>query len=220
MDERHTIGIFAGSTFSHSKNGVSKLDQMPTSDLEWQQSTILDELHSVANHLDPERFKLVYGGGNSGLMGVIPVGFSKRGGSVLGYNARMFADSADSGGAPNGSQIGLQIVCETFEERQLSLIRASDSILVLPGGVGTLYEVFDVLVRNDLRRWDDQRSRRVVLYNYRNYFKGLVGFIQNSTECGFIKQRVLDDLFVVNNPIELLETFDRLLLQDVQGTQI
>ncbi len=183
-----TIGIFSGSSFGGDIGNAS--------------SGIVSELRTIAQQL-PLEYRIAYGGGDSGLMGIIPIEYARRGGDVVGHNAAMFVHDSCTNTYP-----GVQFTYDTFEERQSSLIRSSDIILALPGGVGTTYEILDVFVKNDLNLWEDHTRRSVILYNYRGYYSHFVSYLQNAQTEGFLKPHVLDNMYVVSGPNQLLDVID------------
>lgn len=184
-----TIGIFSGSSY---RGGIGSVD-----------STIVSELRTIAQQL-PLDYRVAYGGGDSGLMGIIPTEYASRGGDVVGYNAAMFVRETEASNA----YPGIQLTYDTFEERQSNLIRSSDIILALPGGVGTTYEILDVFVKNDLNLWEDHTRRSVILYNYRGHYSHFVSYLHNAQAEGFLKPHVLDYMYVVTGPNQLLDVIE------------
>ena len=161
------IGIFSGSRFPIDEDAKSGLT---------------DNLLDIARSLNPRKHVVVYGGGASGLMSVIPKEFDVRGGQVVGIDARMFVEKY--GAAP----FGQQYVEETFGGRQKRLIECADVFLALPGGLGTVYEVMEVMVYNDLKLWkrDPGRVRRIIVFNHRGAFDGMKQHIQEAVEAGYV----------------------------------
>jgi uncharacterized protein (TIGR00730 family) len=136
----------------------------------------------IANSLDSQKHAVVYGGGVSGLMSVIPKAFVARGGQVVGIDARMFVEKYGA------AAFGQQYVEETFDARQKRLIDTADVFLALPGGVGTVYEVLEVMTYNDLKLWkrDPERIRRIVVFNHNGAYDGLKQHIRNAVEAGYV----------------------------------
>lgn len=154
------LGIFSGS------KTIAGMDR------------IANQLRAIADGLDTDKFTIVYGGGTSGLMGVIPKHYAGRGGRVIGVDADMFVKRFGS------ADFGELEVHSTFGERQRALIDKSDVVLVLPGGLGTMSEWFDVMTLNDLRL----RNIPVVVYNPDGFYDDIIRFIQKRQEDGFIKE--------------------------------
>jgi len=167
MSGKHHIGIFSGSRFPID-DGVK--------------SQLTGDLLEIARTMNPTKHTVVYGGGDSGLMSVIPKEFDARGGEVVGIDARMFVEKY--GSAP----FGQQYVEETFDARQKRLIETADVFLALPGGVGTVYEVMEVMTYNDLKLWnrDPERVRRIIVFNHSGAYDGLKRHIQEAVEAGYV----------------------------------
>jgi uncharacterized protein (TIGR00730 family) len=107
--------------------------------------------------------KLVYGGGGVGLMGACARGASKAGGAVLGIipafltsRERQF-DEVET------------VVVENMHDRKIRMFNAADAFVVLPGGVGTLEEVVELLSWQRL----DLHRKPVVFYNPRDFWQPL-----------------------------------------------
>jgi len=166
-DAKHRIGIFSGSRFPKDEDVKHGL---------------VGGLMEIARMLDPKKHTVVYGGGASGLMSVIPKAFDERGGQVVGIDARMFVEKY--GAAP----FGQQYVEETFDGRQKRLIETADTFLALPGGVGTAYEVLEGMTYNDLKLWkrDPERVRKIVVFNHCGAYDGLKQHIQDAVEAGYV----------------------------------
>jgi uncharacterized protein (TIGR00730 family) len=169
------IGIFSGSKSTHFFDDISI------------------ELKEIAEGISKEQFCIVYGGGTSGLMGVIPRRFSELGGKVTGIDADMFVKKFGK------ADFGDLEVYDTFSERQSQLIKRSDIVLVLPGGVGTISELFDVLTLNDL----NIKKTKVIIYNYNGFYDEIIQFIHKRQQEGFIKP--LDNIRYVRSADEVLD---------------
>jgi hypothetical protein len=153
------IGIFSGSKIPFFFDDISS------------------QLKKIAEGIPNDKFRVVYGGGNSGLMGVIPKRYSEVGGRVTGIDADMFVKRFGR------TEFGDLEVYDTFNERQMRLIQRSDIVLVLPGGVGTISELFDVLTLNDL----NLKKTKVIIYNYNGFYDEIIQFIHKRQQEGFIK---------------------------------
>lgn len=162
------VGIFSGSRFP--------IDTKVKEDLE-------KALERISEVLDPRHHVVVYGGGASGLMGVLPRYFHEKNGPVLGIDARMFA-----GKDGTVTPFGEQHVEETFEARQKRLLDSADVFLALPGGVGTLYEILEVLVSNDLKLWKREPSlhRTILVFNHNAGYNGLKEQIEGLVQAGYV----------------------------------
>ena len=154
---------------------------------------LINNLKKIANNISLNTFNVGYGGGDSGIMGVIPKHFEQRGGDVFAVDAIQFAKY----GSKN---FGKVTMCETFTERQNKLVDRGDIYLCLPGGVGTVSELFDTLVNNDVNK----ANKKIVLYSYNNFFDPIVDFIKKNIESGYIRPHVMDHLSIFNNHDDII----------------
>tara|TARA_B100000989_G_C19456218_1_gene434131 strand:+ start:521 stop:1057 length:537 start_codon:yes stop_codon:yes gene_type:complete len=152
------------------------------------------ELLYIANNIDIYNYNIWYGGGESGLMGIIPKKFSENGGNVTGVDAKQFAHKY---GIPTFCKT---IIMDTFVERQNKLVSKGDIFLCLPGGIGTLSELFDVLVNIDV----NNKKYKIILFSYNNFFEHIINFIHSKIEDGFIREKILDKLIVCKNSKEIV----------------
>ena len=180
---KKTIGIFSGS-------------KVPINVIELKKDLI-----ELSNKLDIDKYNIVYGGGEAGLMGIIPKNFSFRGGDVTGFDIQMFIENDNKG---EKSTFGKQVICKNFDERQDKIVINSDIILVLPGGLGTVYELLQVLVYNDLKLWKDKKKRKVILFNFNGYFENIINFILKGIDEKLIKNSTLDYLFCSSDIDEII----------------
>jgi hypothetical protein len=111
----------------------------------------------------------VYGGGSQGLMGAVADGALTHGGEVIGILPKFMADL--EWGHP-----GLTELClvEDMRERKHLLLTGSDAVVALPGGCGTLEELFEAITLKRLGIYFNP----IVLLNSRNYYQPLQTFMQ------------------------------------------
>lgn len=152
--------------------------------------TLFSNLEYIGKNLNINNFEVWYGGGNSGIMGIIPKTFSEKNGDVYSVDARQFIEKF-----PNEEIFGTRYIMETFNERQNGLVEKGDLYLCLPGGVGTISELFDVLVNNDV----NGKNCKIILYSYNNFYEEIINFIKKNISFGYIRFHILDNIFVFDN---------------------
>lgn len=150
-----------------------------------EDNKLTSNLEKIADNLDVNKFQIWYGGGNTGIMGVIPKKFYYRNGEVFSIDAVQFATKDEE-------VYGKTFVMETFNERQNKLVEKGDLYLCLPGGIGTLSELFDVLVNNDVNKKD----LKIILYSYQNFYKDIINFIEKNIKEGYIRKKIMKNIFV------------------------
>ena len=150
------------------------------------------ELGKLIAELD---YSLVYGGGRVGLMGCVADGCIGAGGQVRG----VITDKLMQIEVAHEGLESLEIT-SSMSDRRNRMIEDSDVFIVLPGGVGTLDELFEVLALTDL----DYHHKRVGLLNTFGYYDQLLAFLDHATKEGFIAKECRSWLFVEDNPDTLL----------------
>jgi hypothetical protein len=121
--------------------------------------------------------ELVFGGGRIGLMGLIAAAVAAGGGKVTGVIPRHL-ERAEIG---SRARIGELHVVETMHERKALMFARSDAIAVLPGGLGTLDETFEVLTWKQLGLHD----KPIVLIDIAGYWAPLLRQIEAIVAAGF-----------------------------------
>ena len=120
---------------------------------------------------------LVFGGGKSGLMGAVARGAHAHGGSIIGVAPRFF----DEPGILFEDCTEF-IYTETMRERKAIMEERSDAFIVLPGGIGTYEEFFEMLTLKQLGR----HSKAMAMLNTRKYYDPMAAMLQNTVDEGFM----------------------------------
>jgi uncharacterized protein (TIGR00730 family) len=144
--------------------------------------------------------KLVYGGGRVGLMGALADAVLSSGGQAIGVIPRMLLDR-------EAGHVGLtQLhVVGTMAERKLLMGELSDAFIALPGGIGTMDELFEVWTWTQL----DLHNKPCALLNYGGYYDELIAFLERAVEEGFLRPRHRAALQVGDDFGELLDRLMR-----------
>ena len=143
---------------------------------------------------------LYYGGANVGLMKIIADKMIEKGKDVVGIIPKLITEMEI---AHEG--VTEMIEVDSMSERKLMLIEDADAFIAMPGGFGTLDELFEVVVLNQLRVTD----KPVALYNTLNYYDKLIDFIDHAVSQGFIRKEHRDNIIVSDNPEVLFKELSR-----------
>ena len=143
---------------------------------------------------------LYYGGANVGLMKIIADKMLERGKQVVGIIPKLITDMEI---AHEG--VTEMIEVDSMSERKLMLINESDAFIAMPGGFGTLDELFEITVLNQLRITD----KPVALYNTLNYYDSMMQFVDHAVNQGFIRKEHRDNIIVSDNPETLFKELSR-----------
>ena len=150
----------------------------------------------LAGELIAAKCDLLYGGANVGLMKVIADAMLEAGCRVVGVMPRHLINMEV---AHRG--ITEMVEVETMAERKSLLEDEADAFIAMPGGFGTLDEVFEVAVLSQLRIID----KPVAFYNINGYYDKLLAFLNHSVEEGFIRKEHRDNIIVSDDPKTLLD---------------
>jgi uncharacterized protein (TIGR00730 family) len=146
----------------------------------------------VAKYMAAHQMTLVYGAGSVGLMGVLADTILAEGGRAVG-SIPSFLEKWEVG-HKNLSEI---YVVETMHERKALMAQKADAVLALPGGYGTLDELFEILTWRQLQLHD----MPIGLLNINGYFDSLLAMIDNMVNEGFLKDENRQ-LLLVDSTIE------------------
>jgi uncharacterized protein (TIGR00730 family) len=124
--------------------------------------------------------RLVYGGGTKGLMGAVSRGVMEGGGKVCGIIPR-FLMHKEATEEALGSLDEL-IITEDMHERKHAMFERADAFVTLPGGIGTLEEVIEIMTWAQLGR----HTKPIVLANIDGFWNPLIALLDHMREAGFI----------------------------------
>lgn len=139
---------------------------------------------------------LVYGGGSVGLMGVVAKAVIDGGGSVTGVLPRSLRTKEVA-----ATIYGELIEVRTMHERKATMTRLTDAFIAMPGGFGTLDELFEALTWGQL----GIHSKPIGLLNVNGYFDGLVAWIDHALDQGFIRPQHRSLIVIDSAPAALLD---------------
>ncbi len=121
--------------------------------------------------------QLVYGGGNNGLMGVVAQATAQAGGRVVGVIPQALVDKEFA-----RRECDELHVVQTMHERKQMMAERADAFLAMPGGIGTLEELFEIWSWRQL----GYHHKPLGLLSVNAYYDGLMAFLSQATHSGFI----------------------------------
>lgn len=136
------------------------------------------EAERLGKALAEQSIKLIYGGAKVGLMGVVANAVLEAGGEVIGVLPRFLRSKEIA-------HDGLTdlILVESMHDRKTKMHQLSDGVIALPGGYGTLEELFEMLTWAQL----GLHKKPIGLLNVNGYFDALIVLVQNMVDKGFLK---------------------------------
>jgi uncharacterized protein (TIGR00730 family) len=171
------ITVFCGSSFG-------------TEEIYKQQATLLGQT------LAKQNIELVYGGANVGLMGAVADGILNEGGKAIGVLPNFLRSKEIA-------HLGLTelILVESMHERKTKMNDLCDGVIALPGGFGTLEELFEMLTWAQL----GLHKKPIAILNIDGFYDSLIELTKVMVEKGLLKEANQQMLLVSDNIDDLLE---------------
>jgi len=154
---------------------------------------------AVGAEIGRRGWQLVYGGGNVGLMGEVADATLAAGGRVVGVIPRTLMERE-----VGHRRLHELLVVETMHQRKQMMAERADAFVALPGGIGTLEELYEVWTWRQLGYHDQP----IGLLNTAGYYDALLAFMSHSVDQGFLSRSQFDVVQTGAQPVDLL---DRLL---------
>lgn len=160
-----------------------------------QNKAYFDAAQQLGKEMAQQGYRLVYGGGNIGLMGTIASSVLDHGGEAIGVIPGFLKNL-------EGAHQGLSELYETsnMTERKNKMIELADAFIAMPGGLGTYEELFEVLSQAQLKL----HPHPVGILNVAGFFDPLIQMLQNTVTAGFMPPENMDLLCKATTPAALL----------------
>lgn len=179
LKDMKSVAVYCGSTLGNSPRFEEAAQQ-------------------VGAELARRGLRMVYGGGNVGLMGTVADAAVAAGGKVVGVIPRQLIDREMA----HAGLTELEVV-DTMAQRKTRMEELADAFLCLPGGVGTLEELVEVLTMQQLGHVHGP----VGLVNVDGFWQPFLQTLQSMAACGFVQQRYIDAIALSSDPAEILDEF-------------
>ncbi|MEP6992176.1 MAG: TIGR00730 family Rossman fold protein [bacterium] len=164
-----------------------------------RQPGYVEQAAAMGRFLATSGRRVVFGGGRTGLMGALADGALSAGGEIIGVMPRHLVERE----VAHDGLTELRVV-ESMHERKSVLAEISDGFLALPGGLGTMEELFEVWTWGQL----GLHGKPYGLLNVEGYFAPLLAFLDHGVAEGFIQQQYRDLLVVDTHPGALVERME------------
>ena len=161
-------------------------------------NTLMYTQHATElGHLLAEKnILLIYGGGSKGIMGAVANGVLEKKGQVIGI-----IPEALMGWEHHHEGISELIVVENMHIRKRMMYEKCDAAIILPGGFGTLDELFEMLTWNNLKIHD----KKVFILNTNGYYNALIALMDTMDTQGFLYDNWRNRLIVCSSAEEIIE---------------
>lgn len=176
-----TVCVFCGSRSGQNPNWASAAQELGC---------------EIASHA----WRLVFGGGGRGLMGEVAQGALSCQGKVIGIIPGFLTEAE-----PVIQGITELHVVHSMVQRKEMVIELSDAFVVLPGGIGTFEELFEVWTGNHIKAY----TKPIILVNLDGFYDGLLAFANEVRSQGFLIDQHLSHLKVVTTISEAIELLQK-----------
>jgi uncharacterized protein (TIGR00730 family) len=139
---------------------------------------------------------MIYGGGSSGIMGIVADAVMQNGGRVVGIIPHILVEWEQQ-----HHGITELIIADDMHERKKKMYELCDAAVILPGGFGTLDELFEMLTWNQLSIHD----KKIFILNSTGFFDHLLAHIFRLEQQGFLYETAKERITVLSDPSELLQ---------------
>lgn len=155
------------------------------------------EAGALGKWIASKNMHLVYGGGNVGLMGTVANAVLEGGGTVTGVIPQIL-DKRER------SHRGLTelMVVESMHIRKMKMYELCDAAVILPGGYGTLDELFEMITWNNLSIHD----KPIYIININGFYDHLLAHIETMLKNGFLYENPMKNITLINNVAALEST--------------
>ncbi len=142
-----------------------------------------------------KKISLIYGGGKNGLMGCAADSAMENGGNVRGVIPQVLIDWEHQ-----HQNISELVVVDDMHVRKRKMYELCDAAIILPGGFGTLDELFEMLTWNQLSIHD----KKIFILNSAGFYEHLLAHLQKLSNEGFLYENLDKQYIVLNQPADLL----------------
>lgn len=177
---RKSICVFCGSHFGNNPDFDKAAEEL-------------------GRRMAEEGRELIYGGSDCGYMGTVSSAALKAGGRVVGVIPTFFTDAVIA-----SQPVDELIMAETMGERKNIMSERSEAFVALPGGVGTLDEITEMLTANQLGFC----IKPIALLNVDGYYDCFLAQMERLLKDGLVNKSTYDSLFAADNVTDLLEMLD------------
>jgi len=158
-----------------------------------------DEVYAKAGHLLGRSIaraglRLIYGGGTKGIMGAVAEGALKAGGKVTGIIPRFLINREATETALD--RLDELLITDNMHERKHKMFEKSDAFVALPGGIGTVEEIVEIMTWAQL----GHHRKPIVFANINGFWDPMTALLDHMTAEGFIHTAQRVKPLVVNDP--------------------
>lgn len=173
----------------------------------------VNDVYSLAEYLGKRGHSLVFGAGAQGLMGAAARGFKAAGAKVFGVIPKFFEENGYEGIFYEADELHFT---KTMAERKQMMEDECDAFVIVPGGIGTFEEFFQVLTLKQLGR----HKKAIVVYNSFGYYDELEKIMKETIEKGFVNEECKKIYKILNSAEEVAAYLESYNSDDVDWNRL
>ncbi|MFI8416948.1 TIGR00730 family Rossman fold protein [Serratia sp. NPDC078593] len=162
-------------------------------------SDYAENARKLGHTLATQGRRLIYGGGKKGLMGIVADAVLEAGGEVVGIIPERLVEAETA----HRGLTSLEVVPD-MHTRKARMAAMADGFIALPGGIGTMEELFEIWTWGQI----GYHSKPVGLLDVNGFYHPLNAFLQHVADQGFMRHDYLSTLHLSDSPQTLLQQFD------------
>lgn len=157
----------------------------------------IEKVEALGREMAKRGHSLVFGGGGNGLMGAAARGVHDGGGHIMGVIPKFFENETVEEIYEFCNEL---VWTDSMRQRKQIMEDHADAFIVVPGGIGTFEEFFEILTLKQLCR----HNKPIGLYNIRGYYDDLNRMMAVAMEKNFVRDNCSELYFITDDPQELL----------------
>lgn len=158
--------------------------------------SFIDQANQLGYLLASNKIKLIYGGGSVGLMGAMANSVLANKGEVVGIIPKLLVEWEQQ-----HNDITELIVTDDMHSRKKLLYDMADAAIILPGGYGTLDELFEMITWNNLKI----HEKKVYILNTDGFYNAIISHLNEMKKMGFLYEDWNTRIVVCNHPQDIVE---------------
>ena len=170
----------------------------------------LESAKQIGKLLAQKNIKIIFGGGSTGIMGVLAKSALSHNGQVVGIIPDSMREREDT-----LSSVTQLIIADSMHDRKIQMYDLAEAFLVLPGGMGTIDEAAEVLCWLNL----GLHNKKVIIANIKDYWSSFFQTIKHGVDHEFINSSLLDSIYLIASVDELLSILNTLSLHEIAQVQ-
>lgn len=150
-----------------------------------------NEAYKLGSKIAKENHTLIFGGGDTGMMGACAAGVHDNNGKSVGIAPEWIGNFE-----PLCQKCSEFIYVDSMDKRKMEFMKNSDAFIISPGGIGTLDEFFEIITLKKLK----QHNKPIIVFNINNFYDTMLKMIDEMNKKGFLYKQ--EELFKVATNID------------------